>query len=103
MFSDLFPRLRDAARMTPILLAGLIASAVIAMLAPQQIGVTLYKLSLVTLAAWLGYWIDRGLFPYARPHRMHSHSQTEPARFSLATIRRAVIVAAAMIAVGLGA
>ncbi len=107
MFKDLFSRLPavlgDAARMSPWLLAGLAATALIAVLAPHQIGVTLYKLSLVLLAAWLGYWIDRGLFPYARPHRMHSHSQTEPARFSLAAIRRALIVAAAMIAVGLGA
>mgnify|MGYP006280065319 CR=1 FL=1 len=103
MLSDLFCRLRSLARMSPWLLAGLAASALIAVLAPQQIGVTLYKLSLVLLAAWLGYWIDRGLFPYARPHQMHSRSQTEPARFSFATLRRAVIVAAVVIAVGLGA
>ena len=36
-------------------------------LAPQQLPVSLYKLSLVTLAAVVGYWLDRSLFPYARP------------------------------------
>ena len=36
-------------------------------LAPQQLPVSVYKLSLVALAAVAGYWIDRSLFPYARP------------------------------------
>ncbi|MCL2830722.1 MAG: putative holin [Betaproteobacteria bacterium] len=35
--------------------------------APMQFPVALFKLSLITASAWLAYWIDRGLFPYARP------------------------------------
>lgn len=47
------PRLTSFAIITLILTAG------IALLAPHLLSVTLYKLSLVTLAAVLGYWIDR--------------------------------------------
>lgn len=67
-------------------------------LAPHQLEVTLYKLSLVTLAAWIGYWIDRGLFPYARPHVFIEDGG--PA--GLMMMRRAVIVGCSMLAVSLG-
>lgn len=49
------------------LIATLLLLAVIALLAPQQLPVSLYKLSLVTMAGVVGYWLDRSLFPYARP------------------------------------
>lgn len=39
--------------------------AAIAVISPEQLGVTLYKLSLVSIAAILGYHLDRALFPYA--------------------------------------
>ncbi|HBV4277099.1 TPA: putative holin [Klebsiella michiganensis] len=41
--------------------------AAIAFISPEQLGVTLYKLSLVSIAAILGYHLDRALFPYASP------------------------------------
>ena len=34
---------------------------------PQQLPVSLFKLNLISLAALAGYWIDRKVFPYARP------------------------------------
>lgn len=83
------------------LIVTLSLTVIIALLAPQQIGVTLYKLSLVTAAAWAGYWIDRGLFPYARPHQLIGNAYKD--WFSAAMIRRAIIVAAAMLAMGLAA
>jgi hypothetical protein len=83
---------------------------------PQQLLVSLYKLSLVTLAAWFGYWIDRGLFPYARPDRFIQWGASPGApgvvlaigsavaiAFAAAMLRRALIVAAAMLAVAVGA
>lgn len=70
---------------------------VIALMAPHQIAVTVYKLSLVALAAVAGYRIDRSLFPYARPDEC-SHDD-RPA----AMIRRAIVVAACIVGVGLGA
>jgi hypothetical protein len=36
----------------------------------SHLAVSLYKLHLCSLAAWAGYWIDRALFPYSRPHEM---------------------------------
>lgn len=32
------------------------------------IAVTLYKAHLMVLGGWGGYWLDRALFPYDRPH-----------------------------------
>lgn len=101
--------------------------------APQQLPVSLYKFSLVTLAAVVGYWIDRSLFPYARPHDVLKQCDAladalaaqelpvscddamcdccalMPPSESLLTLvgtsmlRRAIIVGCAMLAMGLGA
>lgn len=72
----------------------------IALIAPQQLPVTLYKLSLVSLAAAVGYWIDRSLFPYARPDDLSLAPGIETAA---AYLRRAIIVGACIIGVSLGA
>ncbi|RNM07039.1 putative holin, partial [Dickeya undicola] len=34
---------------------------VIALVSPQQLPVVIYKIALITLAAVLGYWLDRSL------------------------------------------
>ncbi|WFP51398.1 putative holin [Methylomonas sp. EFPC3] len=100
----------------------LLLLAVIALLYPQQIGVALFKVALVTTAGVVGYYLDRALFPYARPdgylrhhpdRRYHAECSAEDADFrvnkhyhvvfALAMLRRALIVAAAMLAVSLGA
>lgn len=54
-------------RLAAWMLIALALLAAVWAVAPQQFPVSLYKLSLVTLAAVVGYWIDRSLFPYARP------------------------------------
>ena len=61
-----FPRIKTP-RLSGWLLITLALLAAVWAIAPQQLPVSLYKLSLVTLAAVVGYWIDRSLFPYARP------------------------------------
>lgn len=83
----------------------LVTAFAVAQLAPQQLGVSVYKLSLVAMAALAGYWIDRALFPYSRPHQhMGGQASDRTAMvFCTAMIRRALIVAAAMISTGLGA
>lgn len=96
------PRLADWYLATALL------SLAVLLLAPQQLPVSLYKLSLVALAAVAGYWLDRSLFPYARPDHMMAQWAAEPGRgwqwvFAASMLRRAVIVAAAMLAIGLGA
>lgn len=79
---------------------------IIWMIAPHQMPVIAYKAALVCFGGVLGYWIDRALFPYARPHKL---AHTDPtfdrnahwAR-SLAMLRRAVIVLACILGLTLG-
>jgi hypothetical protein len=94
------------------LLAALVLSFAVWWMAPQQLPVSIYKLSLVALAAVAGYWIDRSLFPYARPDVVLERDDdgneitTGDAALhwmGMAMLRRAIIVAATMLAVGLGA
>ena len=80
--------------------------AVVWSISPQQVPVIVYKISLVLLAAVAGYWMDRWGFPYARPYHyvaddglvMVNHKRV----FAAAMIRRALIMAGAMLAVGMG-
>ena len=117
-------------RMKGWLLAALALALLVWLMAPQQLPVSLYKLSLVAMAAVAGYWIDRGLFPYARPDEFLAGDadaqdappvtglepaapdecapclaagDAQPLLLAAAMLRRAVIVAATMLAVGLGA
>lgn len=110
------------------LIATVILLGLIALMAPQQLPVSLYKLSLVTMAGVTGYWLDRSLFPYARPDSFICQDDdgfdfSDPASteadckilpwdsgdsalsllFGLAMLRRAIIVGCAMLAMGLGA
>lgn len=87
-------------RMTEWLIVSLLLLAAIWVLAPQQLGVSLYKLSLITMAAWVGYWIDRSLFPYARPD--DAELNVSEMATSAAMLRRAIVVGCAMLAVSLG-
>lgn len=94
-----------------LIVFNLILLGLVLAFAPQQIPVTLYKLSLVTLAGLVGFWIDRLIFPYARPDQVMSQKISVggpcvgKSDIVIATcmIRRAVIIGAAMLAMGLGA
>lgn len=122
-------------RMADWMAATLVLLVLVLLMAPQQLPVTLYKLCLVALAALSGWWIDRSLFPYARPERFLEplpevgdkpagetafgdlagalyfsegtaqglSAQDAALLGRAAMLRRALIVAAAMLAVGLGA
>lgn len=116
-------------RMTDWLLVALGLALLVWLMAPQQLPVSVYKLSLVAMAAVAGYWIDRSLFPYARPDCFQADednaeevpapgspecgtddvcvlgvvSEADPRLMAAAMLRRAIIVAAAMLAMGLGA
>ena len=116
-------------RMLDWLIYAIVLASLVWLLAPQQLPVSVYKLSLVALAAVVGYWIDRSLFPYARPDQFLSRYDSEcdaaedaepniPEGESIfavcpdhgllriagvAMMRRAIIVASTMLAVGLGA
>lgn len=109
-------------RMMDWLLIALALSALIFFLYPQQLTVSLYKLNLIAMGGFGGYWLDRSLFPYARPDRFYPKDDEDECDiddgmlkfdldcqlqndmlFAIAQIRRAVIVSAFMIAIGLGA
>ncbi len=66
------------------------------LVAPTKIAVVLYKMVLVTGGGVLGYWIDRALFPYARPDKVRVPHRP------WAGIRRALIVLACIIGLTLG-
>lgn len=96
-------------RMFDWIIVTILLTVLIYVLAPQQLPVSLYKLSLITTAAVVGYWIDRSLFPYARPDQLEvgtangSASITaEGILIAVAMLRRAIIVGCAMLAVSLG-
>lgn len=96
------------------LVAAIVLFLVIAAVSPQQLPVVIYKLSLISLAAVLGYWLDRSLFPKARPgqYLRHVRPLMDNGRypvetgchlvFAAALIRRALIVAAVCLAVAMG-
>lgn len=87
------------------------------------IAVSLYKLHMASLAGWTGYWIDRLTFPYARPHDLLEAGEDEVIHGSpsdmydgksvacigfsygaeQAMLRRAVIIAACVVGICLGA
>jgi len=110
----MFAKLIDKLRALPWLVLALIATAVVFVLAPQQIGVLVWSLSKLCLGAYLGYWIDRTIYPYARPHDLFSAASSLDARrlrngarhmrqqAAIATLRRAAVMAAAILALGLG-
>jgi len=97
----------------------LIATALVAQqyMPGSVVAVSLYKLHLLALAGWGGYWLDRALFPYDRPHEYLQMDEDDAAKaqadaeltmivgnaFALSMMRRAVVVAACLICVGLGA
>ncbi|MDO5940622.1 putative holin [Burkholderia cepacia] len=113
------PFIKRFPRMVGWLVAAVLLAAAIAVISPQQLPVALYKLSLISLAAVVAYWLDRGLFPYARPDaylrddwRRGTDEPVDEADFPIvdgyrlvfaaAMLRRAAIVAGVVIGVALG-
>ena len=94
--------------------------AAIAALSPVQLPVVLYKAALIALAAVIGYWLDRALFPYARPDsflwRDWRKGTDEPegdvdypvasadymAAYCAAQLRRAIVVGCVVLGVAAG-
>jgi len=119
---DLTPTIsapRRLPRTTSWLLAAAALLGLIAALSPAQLPVVLYKTALIALAAVLGYWLDRMLFPYARPdgylERDWRGGTDQPEYcadypivrdhhwvFAAALLRRAIIVGAVVLGVAMG-
>lgn len=117
--SESIPLYRRLPRLTTFLVLAIVLVLLIAALSPVQLPVVAYKLSLISLAAVVAYWLDRALFPYARPDgylmrdwRCGACIGTNPVDYPIiqeyriafvgACIRRAIIVVGVVIGVGLG-
>ena len=80
--------------------------------APTQGQVIVFKICLVTLASLLGYWIDRMIFPHSRIHVLKQEfdqnqdsercNRVHALNYSVAQVRRAIIVLATILGVCLG-
>ena len=116
-------------RLLPWLILSLVLFVVAIIVAAHYpsspLAVTLYKAHMASFAGWIGYWLDRALFPYSRPHEcfgdacdigddFKAHGAPDPDEAELVIgvghrdaglimLRRAIIVAACLIAVSLGA
>ncbi len=117
---DHIPIWLRAPRNSLFLLLTVLLLAVIAMVSPVQLPVVLYKAALIALAAVMGYWLDRALFPYARPDsflwRDWRKGTDEPegdvdypianadymAAYCTAQLRRAVVVGCVVLGVAAG-
>lgn len=92
---------RRALRGSPIALMALVLFAVVLSLIDTQSPVvarcayTAQSLSELALAAYVAYWVDRYLFPYARPHLLEGSAGIA------AQLRRALIVSAGVIALAI--
>jgi hypothetical protein len=94
----------DKLRVTPWLVAALTMAAIVGWLYPHQLGVLLWALTKLSFGAYLGYWIDRSIFYYARPGDINvRHADRYTALLVAACmLRRAAIMAATIVALGLG-
>lgn len=112
------PLKRLSPRMLVCLLLAVALAAVVALISPQQVPVAAYKLALVTMGGYLGYWLDRWVFPYARPdgYLCRNWQGEQPGKadeadhgvvpgyeqvFSAAMLRRGIIMLAVILAVGM--
>lgn len=98
--------LRDMLRMWPTLVVALITLGVIHVIAPQQTGIIVYKICSLSLAAYLGYWVDRWCFHETRPGDMFDQIDVGEdfhgrlfrlIRWAVSEIRRAAIIVATIV------
>nr|WP_284047109.1 putative holin [Halomonas llamarensis] len=93
----------DKLRIGPWLILAIITTIGVGFLYPHQLGVLLWSLTKLCWGAYLGYWIDRSIFPYARPDRFSpDNDPSGRSLWELLMLRRAIIIAAAVLALGLG-
>lgn len=89
-------RKHDQLRAWPLLALFLATIFAVLMLNQQKAGLTLFGVSKLALGGYLGYWCDRlGFRPEDRPHRLEGISK------GTAWKRRAIIIAAAIVAAAL--
>ena len=91
-----FSELGNKIRLWPWLALALITSGAVAVYRPEMVGLLLWTLCKLSLGAWLGYRVHRSIERGVRPHELIGIARDR------ALLRRAIIVAAAMVALALG-
>lgn len=107
ILSRLFSKAGGYFRMSSWGMVAVALAVLVFMTMPQEIGVAHWKLALLSVAAYLGYWVDRAAFPYARPHKFVADdtdwvwTKDDPQGhvFVGLMMRRSLLIAATMIAV----
>lgn len=98
------PPKHDWHRMWPWWIISGVLVGIISYFKPDEIPVLVWKISLLSLAAAMGYWVDRSAFPYGRPDQLvdlrgdDNWSTGEALVFGVSMIRRAMIMSAFMYA-----
>ena len=87
--------LLDKLRAWPLLLLFVACFVLVLLMAPLKLGLMLWGVARLAVGGYVGYHIDRAIFPYARPHTLGGIEA------GAAWKRRALIVAASIIAIGL--
>lgn len=101
-------RLHSFLRLGLFAAGAVVLAGIVYWIAPAQLPVAAWKFALVSAAAYVGYWLDRQLFPYNRPHTLATpevleNPHVDPMGIILASamLRRAIIVGAMMVSVSL--
>lgn len=98
-------RLLDKLRASPWLLIALVALALVTWRNPDLPLLLAWATAKLALGAFLGYWVDRSIFHYSRPGSVPIGDAGPNTALLIAAsmLRRALIMAAAMIALAMGA
>lgn len=89
---------KDILRASPWLAITMVCVIGLAFYAPHQVGLLGWTLAKISMGAFVGYWIDRSIFHYARPTDMDA----DKSAFLHSCYRRAIIIASVILACGLG-
>lgn len=109
-----FSRARDAGRLLPLAIVGVVTlwliatpNPLVAEPNPTKVGILAWLVCKLSVLAYLGYWIDRLLHPESRPSRYRTEPREDTGTSALdvarmaAEKRRAFIISAALLAGGL--
>lgn len=98
-------RLLDTLRASPWLLIALVALALVTWWNPDLPIFLVWATAKLALGAFLGYWVDRSIFHYSRPGSVPIGDAGRNTALLIAAsmLRRALIMAATIVAIGLGA
>ena len=77
---------------------------IVAIISPQKIELLVNKTVMITFSAWLGYFLDRQLFPYARPDRLAEPPAMPDSdlAFAACMLRRAIVVIGVVLGMEIG-